>query len=240
MSSNKEKKFSVEENQDNLIVAARRKHLRSWIDQHHKGSQAAFVVATGINHGELSGLLRTKSFGEKKAATIEAAAGMPAGYLVSPRLDAELLREFSVDVTPTDYIRVRHLDAQAGMGAEQINPDHPDTIGEIALSPSYIRSLMGFVPAPERLVLMTGLGDSMLPTISPGAILLVDTGRTSFEHDGVYAIDLGNGLQIKRLLDRGTAILVHSDNQMYPPFPLPESARIVGKVLLLTRLERLA
>jgi len=226
--------------QDSITVAARRKHLRSWIDQHHKGSQAAFVAATGINQGELSGLLRAKAFGARKAASIEAAAGMPDGFLVSPRLDTELLRAFSVDVTATDYIRVRHLDAQAGMGAERINPDHPDTIGEMTLSPSYIHSLLGFVPAPERLVLMTGCGDSMLPTISPGAILLVDTGRTSFEHDGIYAIDLGNGLQIKRLMDRGTAILVHSDNPMYPSFPLPESARIVGKVFLLTRLERLA
>lgn len=72
---------------DARIVAARRQRLREWIDRHYEGSQAAFVAATRVNQGELSGLLRNKSFGEKRAATMEQCAGMPAGYLVSPLSD---------------------------------------------------------------------------------------------------------------------------------------------------------
>jgi len=65
-------------------VEARRQRLREWIDTHYAGTQAKFVAATGINQGELSGLLKSKSFGEKKAAAIEAQANMPPGYLVVP------------------------------------------------------------------------------------------------------------------------------------------------------------
>ena len=67
-----------------VVVAARRARLQEWIDLHYKGSKASFIAATGVNQGELSGLLKRKSFGEKRAATLEALAGMPSGYLVNP------------------------------------------------------------------------------------------------------------------------------------------------------------
>lgn len=66
------------------IVAARRARLRAWIDERHAGVQQGFIAATGINQGELSALLGSKSFGEKKARALELAAKMPDGYLVAP------------------------------------------------------------------------------------------------------------------------------------------------------------
>lgn len=63
------------------IVQNRRERLRAWIEERCAGSQAHFVTITGINQGELSGLLRAKSFGEKKARSLELAAGMPRGWL---------------------------------------------------------------------------------------------------------------------------------------------------------------
>lgn len=68
---------------DSPIVAARRERLRQWIEDRHAGVQAGFVAATGINQGELSLLLKNKSFGERKAEAIEVAAGMPTGYLTN-------------------------------------------------------------------------------------------------------------------------------------------------------------
>lgn len=73
--------------QNQHVVAARRARLQAWIDTHYKGSQASFIAATGINQGELSGLLKNKSFGEKRAASLEIQARMPAGYLVNPLSD---------------------------------------------------------------------------------------------------------------------------------------------------------
>lgn len=68
------------------VVSIRRDRLRLWIAKNHGGSQVAFIAALAergneINQGELSGLLKTKSFGEKKARKLELMAGMPIGYL---------------------------------------------------------------------------------------------------------------------------------------------------------------
>lgn len=59
----------------------RRHNLRCWINRLYGGRQSAFADAARINPGELSGLLKSKSFGEKKARKIERDAGMPAMWL---------------------------------------------------------------------------------------------------------------------------------------------------------------
>lgn len=69
------------ENINDLIQSNRRARLQSWIDLYCAGKQALFIEKTGINQGELSGLLKTKSFGEKKARAIEKSAGMPNMWL---------------------------------------------------------------------------------------------------------------------------------------------------------------
>ena len=65
----------------NHDVENRRAQLLRWIEEHYGGVRARFVEATEINQGELSGLLSKKSFGEKRARSLEASAGMPDKYL---------------------------------------------------------------------------------------------------------------------------------------------------------------
>ena len=64
-----------------IVVDARRARLKEWIDKHFNGQQAAFCYKHEINQGELSGLLKEKSFGEKRARSMELKAGMPYLYL---------------------------------------------------------------------------------------------------------------------------------------------------------------
>lgn len=64
----------------------RREQLRRWIKDHFKNEQVQFIADCAsrdyhLNQGELSGLLKQKSFGEKKARALEVAAGMPHRYL---------------------------------------------------------------------------------------------------------------------------------------------------------------
>lgn len=66
---------------DRPEVARRRKNLALIIERYYGGSQAMFISQTGINQGELSALLKNKSFGEKKARKIEEDAGVPIGLL---------------------------------------------------------------------------------------------------------------------------------------------------------------
>ncbi len=63
----------------------RRLRLAELIRARYDDIQAKFIAATGQNQGEISALLRTsKSFGEKKARAIEAAAKVSAGSLDLP------------------------------------------------------------------------------------------------------------------------------------------------------------
>ncbi len=152
-------------------------------------------------------------------------------------IDAET--SFATTETTDDYVRVQQLDAEAGMGGERVNDDFPEVIRGMDFTPSFIRSIVGFVPAPGRLVLVTGRGDSMIPIIQPGESLMVDTGVTAFDGDGIYLINTGNGQQVKGLQDRGEAIYIVSANSaLYPAFPLPRSSVIGGKVYLRNRIER--
>lgn len=126
------------------------------------------------------------------------------------------------------------------MGDGRANDDFPEVIRAVDYTQQYIRALIGFVPQPGRLVLVTGRGDSMAPTIQPGESLLVDTGIVSYDGDGVYLVNLGNGQQIKRLIDHGKleGIYVHSDNKAYPALPFPKDGIVAGKVYLRNRVDR--
>lgn len=224
---------------DTPIVATRRRRLREWIDTHHRGSQAAFVMATTINQGELSGLLKDKSFGEKKAAAIEASANMPAGYLSG--LDGGKVA-VAVPAMQSDYVRVEQIDAEAQMGSMgRVNEDFPEVIKAMDFAPAYIRSVVGFMPPPGRLKLVTGVGDSMAPKIRPGEMVLVDTGCNEFVGDGLYLINTGYGQQIKALQAQPDGIWARSSDQnLYPPFRLTGEAIIGGRVYLIQHLERVA
>jgi len=224
---------------DTPAVATRRRRLRQWIEERHAGSQAAFVTATGINQGELSLLLKDKSFGEKRAASIEQKAGMPEGFLSADDVPASVV---SAPAMPNDYVRVEQIDAEAQMGTVgRMNEDFPEVIRAMDFAPAYLRSVVGFIPPPGRLKLVTGVGDSMSPKIRPGEMVLVDTGCSEFVGDGLYLINTGFGQQIKALQAQPDGIWARSADQvLYPPFRLTDEAIIGGRVYLIQHLERVA
>jgi phage repressor protein C with HTH and peptisase S24 domain len=146
----------------------------------------------------------------------------------------------SSPATRQDYVRVDQLNAEGDMGEGRINDDLPEVVRAVDFTPSYIRALVGFVPAPGRLKLVSGRGDSMRPTIMPGDTVLVDMGCDSFDGDGLYLVNSGHGQQIKRLQDRGGTIHVVSDNAIYAAVPVNDRTAIGGKVYLIQHLERVA
>ena len=112
----------------NTAAENRRVQLRRWIDRHFAGLQADFIKSTNdgttqINQGELSGLLASKSFGEKRARRLEQQAKMPAGYLDQPANTA-----------------AAHFVAQAGAVGTELN-DHPTGWPFAIVSPQRLRLL---------------------------------------------------------------------------------------------------
>ena len=78
------------------VVQRRRDNLRTWIDDNFNGSQARFIDETGVNQGELSGLLRKKSFGERKARALELQAKMPPYWLDEEHEDSPIIADSNV------------------------------------------------------------------------------------------------------------------------------------------------
>lgn len=75
---------------DDPAIANRRARLQEWIDTHFGGSKTLFLASTNngdkqMNQGELSALLRNKTFGERRARSLEAIAHMPPRYLDTPQ-----------------------------------------------------------------------------------------------------------------------------------------------------------
>lgn len=77
------------------VVATRRARLRQVLNDRFDGKQTKFVEKTGINAGELSGLLRTRFFGEKKARTLEGQLGLPNGWLDGADENEAVVAEFA-------------------------------------------------------------------------------------------------------------------------------------------------
>jgi phage repressor protein C with HTH and peptisase S24 domain len=226
----------------------RRQLLRALIDDKFEGVAARFANAVGITPSYVTRMLYpqgkagAKGIGEDSIEKIEDALRIP-GYFsgkteAAPNRVAESVPVYG-SATDTSYVRVQQLDAEAGMGGETVNEDYPEVIRAMDFTPTYIRSVVGFLPAPGRLVLVTGRGDSMIPIIQPGETLLVDSGVQTFDGDGIYLINTGNGQQVKGLQDRGDAIYIVSANAaLYPAFAMPRSTLIGGKVYLRNRIDR--
>lgn len=211
-------------------------------------SRTALAQATGVGYSTLAELERGGMQTSTKLRIIADSLGVSLRWLETgkgPKVEpvtAPSTSSSKVSTTETggNYVHVQQLDGEAGMGEGRINEDYPEVVRAMDFEPGYIRSVVGFVPPPGRLVLVTGRGDSMIPVIQPGEALIVDTGVTTFDGDGIYLINTGNGQQIKALQDRGDAVYVVSANSsLYPAFPLPQATIVGGKVYLRNRIDRL-
>lgn len=76
--------------------------------------------------------------------------------------------------------------------------------------------------SPDRLAVIYGKGDSMLPTIKDGDALLVDTSDRTPKDGKIYVITYGGDLLAKRLIDLGGRWFIDSDNKADPKWSKPK------------------
>lgn len=104
--------------------------------------------------------------------------------------------------------------------------------------PTSVLSAMGGLK-PSDLIFVPVQGDSMLPTLSEGDVVIVDTRHRWPSPDGIYALnDAFGGIVVKRLEvtsrpgDEEQMVDVISDNERHPRRAWRlEEIRIVGRVL---------
>lgn len=134
--------------------------------------------------------------------------------------------------THSDSVEISMLDLVASAGAGYEN-EQPAELRRLPFSKSLLAAL-GVKPANARF--WTVYGDSMLPTIPDGAIVLVDISVNEVRGDGVYIVIVGNHLRIKRI-GRGWdgKIELISDNERYPNETLApheaQALRVAGRVV---------
>ena len=144
----------------------------------------------------------------------------------------------------SELVQVPRIDASlsAGLG---FNNHSEAIVGSMAFRRDWLKRI-GVPPAAA--VLATVSGESMMPTISPGDVLLIDTSdrrpisrtnrRVAFDkrfRRPIYAFVDDEGARVKRVVGDGEGgYLLTSDNVEYPPQRVAKeqstSLAIVGRV----------
>jgi phage repressor protein C with HTH and peptisase S24 domain len=114
-----------------------------------------------------------------------------------------------------EYIALPVFDVRAAAGAGSLNQDE-DAVTHNFFRHQWLRSVTN--AAASALAIIQVDGDSMWDTLHHGDHVLIDRTQNSFSRDGIYALEMGEGLQIKRVSIHPTTKLltVKSDNDAYP------------------------
>lgn len=139
--------------------------------------------------------------------------------------------------TPTEetHVIIPKYNVTASCGNGMLN-EHVEVNGGLAFMRSWLRD-QGWTAS--NLVVIYARKDSMAPTITDGAVLLVDTSQTQPESGRVYVLNWFGEERVKRLHKIGsTRFRVASDNTNKAEYPDEEidfstqpDARIIGRVV---------
>lgn len=192
----------------------RRTRLRQWIDEHFNGSQAEFVAAHKLNQGEISALLKDKSFGSVKARNLEVQTGMPEHYLerrnegdgIAPTkahpFDANVQR---VPAGMRCYPVISLI--QAGALTEISHPYEPGDGFDMEY---------GEDDASRWAFFLEIKGDSMLPEFRPGDRVLIDPEVCPSPGDFVAARNTQQEATFKKYRVRGISESGHEIFELVP------------------------
>lgn len=191
--------------------------------ERHGESYAALSRMLGRNPAYLQQFVQRGS--PRRLA--EADRRVLAGYF---RVDEALLGAPQTSGT-VNGITVPRIDAVASAGPGGLVEEDRITGGQL-FDPALIRGLGVDL---SQLSLITAQGESMLPTICPGDLLLVDRGdRRPDSRGGIYVLRADGLLRVKRVARTGRRLSISSDN---PAFADEESgeAELIGRVVWLSR-----
>lgn len=140
--------------------------------------------------------------------------------------------------TPDDLVYVREVDISLAMGDGAVVEDFPAT----QLVPFNLGFIRGVTRAStDDLLVMTGHGESMEPTLLRSDLLMIDTSqRQPVLSDQIWAFHYAGGGMIKRLRrvrDGGEdRFLIVSDNPLVPSQSAEiEDVHVIGKLVWVGR-----
>lgn len=140
--------------------------------------------------------------------------------------------------SPDELVYVREVDISLAMGDGAIVEDYPAA----QLVPFNLNFIKAITRAPsDSLLVMTGHGESMEPTLLRSDLLMIDTSqRNPAVSDQIWAFHYAGGGMIKRLRrireDGRDRMMILSDNPSVPALVAdPDDLHIIGKLVWIGR-----
>ena len=204
-------------------------------------SQRAFARRSDVSEGALRDYLTgDKIPGLMAARSIADAGGVLVDWLATGRLPktrAELKAlRLPAGETADGYVAVplyNAVRAAAGAGAV-VEAEIADDV--LMFKADWIRRELG--ARPHDLYLIRVSGDSMVPTLRSGDVILVDRRATSPDREGIYIMRMAGMLLVKRLQALpGRRVRVTSDNPAFAPYEVAlselngEEMVVIGRVV---------
>ncbi|MFZ3484182.1 S24 family peptidase [Sphingomonas sp. 3-13AW] len=126
-------------------------------------------------------------------------------------------------------VGIQHIDLAFGLGATFA--DSPVEVEVLQFPQQWVETIT-LSPA-ELLTWTRGRGDSMLPTIDDGDLVLLDRSQREVkEQDAIWAYTIGDIAAIKRLRVKGDRYQIFSDNPAVAPDEEPiDFVNIVARVV---------
>lgn len=130
-----------------------------------------------------------------------------------------------------DYATIPQLHANGSCGDGYLN-DHVEVRGSMAFKRDWLARMS---IDPEQAGVIYAKGDSMMPTINDGEVLLVDYRQKEPMSSRIYVLNTDGDLRVKRLFKRN-GWLITSDNQDKLRYPdelidSPTGMVVVGRVV---------
>jgi phage repressor protein C with HTH and peptisase S24 domain len=190
------------------------------------------AVAFGVSEGGFKKWLAGGEPSLRNLVRIQDVTGVAFQWMATgegPMFDSEAQE----GAAAPGFVYVPRFDVRAGAGTAQI-VDSENVKGFVAFREDWVRSRLRRNPA--NLVAMEAFGDSMVPTISDGDVILVDTSEDRVRGSAIYVVRAGDEAIVKRIeLNLDGSLVVKSDNPTYERWTLRgdqlDQVRVLGKVV---------
>lgn len=205
------------------VVDVRRSKLAELVKR--EGSQTALAIKVGRSPQHIGDMIRgQKSFGEKVARDIEDRLGLERGYLDGKSLEVHGVAD---EETTIPFVRLPALNIKKDYGI-QTAPKQIEFVKQLDVEQSWFYSQKLSTTNPKQLRIISASSDNMDPTIHKGDVIIVDVNQTSFNAQGVYAIQYSDTVFINRVqMLPGGGVDLLSDNPRYHPVHLESTSSIV-------------
>ncbi|MGE4558126.1 MAG: S24 family peptidase [Desulfovibrionaceae bacterium] len=194
-------------------------------------SQSELARLLGLGRAAVSLAKRKNKIPDRWVLDIAQRYGLNPVWLKSGLGEA---RAAGAGVDAAEFVSVPKVAARLSAGGGSF-----ETGGEVEDRFSFRSDWIHSKGAPERMVLMEVVGNSMEPELKEGDLALIDESKQNVLAGGVYAVGVEDTVMVKRVEKRPGALVLHSDNPDYSPIVFSgqelEAVRIVGKVIWIGR-----